>query len=204
MTTKISPSSDAVFDFGDDTHLIEDKAATAKRFAAELETQFAVLPMAIFADVRAKRLNHRDVCLYVHLLVKQGTNRTLFWGVNQLALLTGTNGTSVKDSLRRLVAYGHIKRRKGTSTTHTICMTRLLPGREGTEGIRVKGRTLSELRREAHVDLTTALPSSGRQPPIVLKPTENQPERLAAPVADDGLPTIDDNFTRDVPGFRLS
>ena len=191
-TSTSSPTTDAEFDFDDDNDLTEDTATKAQRFAADLEAQFATIPMAIFADVRAKRINHRDVCLYLHLLAKLGKNRTLFWGIDRLALLTGTNATNIKDSLRRLVACGHIKRRKGISTTHTICMTRLLPGYQGTEGIRVKGRTLGELRREAQSEPTTARPSSGCLPPIGLKSLEYQPERLAATVEDDGLPTVDE------------
>ena len=124
-----------------------NKAEKAKKYASDLRTQFAALPMAIFADVRSKRLKHRDVCLYAHLLVKQGAHRTTFWGIDSLAILTGTNATSVKDSLSRLVQCGHIKRKRGNATTHTVCLTKLPPG-EGVEGMLVKGRKVSEMPPE--------------------------------------------------------
>ncbi len=123
------------------------KAEKAKKYAADLQMQFAALPMAIFADVRAKRLKHRDVCLYAHLLVKQGVHRSTFWGIESLAILTGTNATSIKDSLSRLVQCGHIKRKRGKATTHTVCLTKLPPG-VGAEGILVKGRKVSETSQE--------------------------------------------------------
>lgn len=131
-----------------DLNLEEDvpltKAEKVKKFTADLRMQFVALPMAIYADVRSKKLTHRDVDLYSHLLVKQGVHRTAFWGIESLAILTGTNATTVKNSLSRLVKAGHIKRKRGNTTTHTVCLTKLSPGM-GADGILVKGRKVDEM-----------------------------------------------------------
>ena len=118
-----------------------------QRYFSSLRSQFASLPMGIFADVRNKKLKHRDVCLYAHLLVKQGLNKSSFWGVDSLALLTGTNKTSIKESLRRLLACGHIKRARGKNTSHSVCLTKLTSGL-GFEGIRIKGKNAGEIEQE--------------------------------------------------------
>lgn len=148
----------------------ESKESKRQRFHNDLTRQFASLPMAIFADVRNKRLTHRDVCLYMHVLVKQGTKKSSFWGIDSLALLTGTNPTSVKDSLRRLVACGHIKRCRGKNTSHTVCLTHLLPGL-GFEGIRVKGKKIGEGEPEISEQLAE-LSSQQPQASIILPPVE--------------------------------
>jgi hypothetical protein len=139
----VQTSTDAHFDLVErDT--LQDKAERANKYASDLATQFAALPMAIFADVRSKKLKHRDVCLYAHLLVKMGTHRTAFSGISSLALLTGTYESSVKGSLSRLVECGHIERKRGKNTTHTACLTRLTAGEGASSTIQVKGTKIGE------------------------------------------------------------
>lgn len=136
--------------------------AKARKHFRNLAVQFARLPMIIFADVRNGKLKHRDVCLYAHLLVKQGTNKSTFWGIAPLAQLTGTSCTNVKESLRRLVACGHIQRQRSKLTTHTICLTTLTPGL-GFQGIQVKGKDVGEIEAEESSELVKV---SLRQPKV--------------------------------------
>ena len=122
----------------------ESEGSRIEGYARDLERQYAVLPMAIFADLRGKKLTYRDVCFFCYLLVKQGKNARLYWSVESLSLLTGIPQTGVKQSLGRLLASGHITRRKARGATHTVCLTRIDKGK----GIYVKGKRLADIGRE--------------------------------------------------------
>ena len=181
-----------------------NEAERAEKYAADLETQYAVLPMAIFADVRSKRIKHRDVCLYVHLLVKQGGHRSTFWGVDSLAILTGTNDTSIKDSLRRLVQSGHIERKRSIGTSHTYCLTRV-PRGKGAGGILVKGRKIGEAptKEDEAKPIQSPVPAMRQSVPIYApaRPSWNAPSIPRDPRTSRSEPY---DFSGDVEGFLAS
>ena len=103
-----------------------------------LRRQFVGLPTCIMLDLRAGALSYRDVILYCYLLAKQGKNEALWWGVKKLSGMTGIPQTGVKESLRKLVRSGHIRRKRTRLSSRTLCLTRVIPAAEGG-GLLIKG-----------------------------------------------------------------
>lgn len=109
----------------------ESECPDRQKHDAIFQRQFVSLPMAIMPDLRNRALSYRDVCLYCYLLAKQGNNSDLWWSVESLAWLTGIPQTGVKESLRKLVASGHLRRQRTMKSSKTRCVTRVIPDREG-------------------------------------------------------------------------
>lgn len=141
--------------------------------------------MAILNDVRAGKLTYRDVCVYCYLLVKQGKNDALYWTTESLTILSGIAETGVKESILNLRRAGHIRRKKVGIYAHTVCLTRVLPGK-GKGGILIKGQSSAEFLLNEPAPPLKKLPLKSR---AAKKPRTAR--KGALQVSDD--PAGDDN-----------
>jgi len=142
---------------------------TSDEYDQDLAEQYVRLPMGFILERKRGNLTGRDIFLYCFLLAKQGENKSLYWSLASLKRLTGLPETGLKQSLRALLKSGHIKRKRGKSTSHTICLTKVESEAKETR-IFIKGQlTTTHLNKKAGV---------------------NAPKPSKEPVATSPLPVI--------------
>lgn len=106
---------------------LSQEASDAQRrevYLNELKTRFVSLPTDMLLDRQRGKLTPQDIYFYCYLLAKQGHHDCLWWGYESLELITGLTESVMKESVKRLLACGHIKRkRRRDGTTITFCLT---------------------------------------------------------------------------------
>lgn len=172
------------------TDLRPAPAARAQQYTTTLANQFAALPMAVLNDLRAGKLTYRDVCLYCYLLVKQGKNESLHWTIESLTILTGIAETGVKESMQNLRKAGHIQRKKVGLRTHTVCLTRVQPGK-GKGGILIKGQSSAEFLKNEPTPPLKKSPLKSRAARKTHVARNDASQMSDDPAGDDGTEDFD-------------
>jgi len=147
----------------------ETEAQEAERAASYdriLEQQYVRLPTGLLLDRKRRKLSYRAIYLYGLLLAKQGRNRSLHWGIKSLALLSGLSETGVKEVLAELVESGHIRRKPGSRTKKTFCVTKVEADAETTR-IFVRGELVASFASKASNRPSRDRPASRATKPVI-------------------------------------
>jgi hypothetical protein len=136
-----------------------------------LKGRFIILPTDILLDKQAGKLTTQDIYFYCYLLAKQGRNESLYWGYDSLELFTGISTSVLKESVERLLASGHIKRkRQRDGPSHTYCLTRVSNDRK----VFVRGVKVAEATTQiAYQRAPTALVKSPFERPSSVQVDSN-------------------------------